>query len=312
MKHLFVLLLVGTALAASAQPLQAVSFRRVGDLNNEVFTFGAGQCNDSLTVQWTNTTALTFSSICSMNAMKVWSTAGECSNTPSADAVRYDDIPGATLQLNNRQGTFTVKLAELPGFSGALTTDGGVVTCGATDILRTHRLCGAIDYAQVGTGIGGTCGASTTFTANSLKLVYDTLPPGAPSITEYGAQDQGVKVGFDVDSDTTVVQLEVKAMADPDFRVIKESSATSQTSIIGTGLINNTTYDVRLRAVDAAGNVSLPSDAVAITPIKTLGFYGYYRSLGGNDSGCSTGWGVIPALAAWLLVRRARERRRNP
>jgi hypothetical protein len=309
MKRLLAVIFVGASLAASAQTVvtPSISFHKLGDTSNSEYVFGAAQCNDTLTVQWSNTTSISYVTTCSSNAMKVWSTAGECSNTPSADAVRYDDIPGLTLQ-SIRQGTFAVKLAELPGFSATTTTDGGVVTCGSPDLTKTHRICGAIDYA---TFTGVSCGTVTTATATALKLTYDTQPPAAPTITEYAAQDQGVKVGFTVGSDTTLVQLEAKGPSDADFKMIKEGSAVGVTTIIGTGLTNQTTYDVRLRGVDGAGNISDPSQSIAVTPIKTLGFYGYYRSVGGTDTGCSAGWGVLPALAAWLLVRRSRDRRRN-
>lgn len=307
MKRLLALLFAVASLSASAQTIITpnVAFRRVGDLTNDTFTFGAGQCNDTITVQWTNTTTIAFVSSCSSNSMKVWSTAGECANTPGTGDVRYDDIPGSTLQ-QIKQGTFNVKLAELPGFSSTLTTDGGMVTCGTQGLSKPHRLCGAIEYTVF---TGTLCGSATTYTASPLKLNYDTLPPGVPQITATSAEDQGVKVSYTVDSDASLVQLEVRAQGDTDFTMIKEATA-SNNSISGTGLVNNTTYDVRLRAVDAAGNISDPSPAEAVTPIKTLGFYGYYRSIGGSDRGCSAGWGIAPALGLWLLVR-ARQRRRT-
>ncbi|MFT3709513.1 MAG: hypothetical protein QM817_17945 [Archangium sp.] len=309
-QRLAAVILVGLSAVASAQTITTpqIAFRRLGDTASESYTFGAAQCNDTLTVSWTNTTTTQYVSTCSSNSMKVWSTTGECSNTPPADAVRYDDIPGLTLQTI-RQGTFNVKIAELPGFSNSLTTDGGVVTCGSPGISKTHRVCGAIDYIAF---TGTFCGSTTsTATATALRLVYDTQPPSAPVITEYGAQDQGVKITFTVDSDTATVQLEVKSPTDADFKVIKDGDAVSQKTITGSGLLNQTTYDVRLRAVDAAGNISDPSASVAVTPIKTLGFYGYFRQVGGSDGGCSAGIGIFPALALWFFVRRARDRRRN-
>lgn len=307
MKRLLAVSIALASLAASAQVVvPQIALRRVGDLNNDTYTFGAGQCNDTITVQWSNTTTISFITQCSASpVLKVWSTAGECGNAPLTGDLRYDDIPGLTLQTI-KQGTLNVKLAELPGFSSTLTTDGGVVSCGASDISKPHRLCGAIEYAMF-TGVA--CGTATTTTASPLKLNYDTLPPAAPVITSVGALDQGAKVSFTTDSDATIVQLEVRAQGEADFTMIKEATA-SNNSITGTNMVNNTTYDVRLRAVDAAGNISVPSQSDSVTPIKTLGFYGYYRSVGGSDRGCSAGWGMIPALGLWLFVR-ARQRRRN-
>jgi hypothetical protein len=305
MKRLLGCAVLLCAAVASAQTVVTpqISLRRVGDTTNDTYTFGAAQCGDTITVQWQNTTTIAYVTTCSSNSMKVWSTAGECSNAPPADAVRYDDIPGLTLQ-GIKQGTFNVKLAELPGFNTAVTTDGGVVACGTTGITKQHRVCASIEYA---TFTGVTCGTTTTATASPLKLVYDTQPPSAPTITEYGAQDQGVKLGFTTDTDTTTVALEVRAMSEVDYTQIKEAVASNK-SITGTGLVNGTTYDVRLRGIDGAGNISDPSVSIAVTPLKTLGFYGYYRSIGGTDKGCSAGWGLVPVLGVWLLARRFRRK----
>ena len=68
---------------------------------------------------------------------------------------------------------------------------------------------------------------------------------------------------------------------------------------------------MRLRCIDAAGNVSDPSSSVSVTPIKTLGFYGFYKQSGGTDTGCSTGLGLVPALVALFALRRARKQSRS-
>lgn len=305
MKRVFAALILVGALSAEAQTVVTpqISLRRAEDPNTDTFTFGAGSCNATINVAWTNTTTIGFVTQCSSSPVfKVWSTTSECGNAPLTGDVRYDDIPALTLQTV-KQGQFTVKLADLPGFNSSVTTDGGVVTCGTDGISKTHRVCGAIEYT-VFTGVS--CGTATTTTASPLKLVYDTAPPIAPTITDYAAQDQGVKVGFTVDADTTTVLLEVRAQGEADYRQIQESSTASATAIIGKGLVNNTTYDVRLRARDSAGNTSEPSVAIAVTPIKTLGFYGFYRQQGGTDGGCSSAPGLLFLLGAALLFWRRR------
>lgn len=305
MKRVSAALILFGALSAFAQTTLTpqISLRRVEEPTLETFTFGAGSCGASINVLWSNTTTIAFVTQCSSSpVLKVWSSTSECGNAPLTGDVRYTDIPGATLQTI-KQGQFTVKLSELPGFDGSLTTDGGVVACGADGITRTHRLCGAIEYT-VFTGVS--CGTATTTTASPLKVVYDTAPPIAPTITEYAAQDEGVKVTFTVDSDTAVVILEVRAQGEADYRQIQETSTASAATIIGKGLVNNTTYDVRLRARDSAGNTSEPSSSVAVTPIKTLGFYGFYRQAGGTDGGCSSAPGLLFLLGAALLFWRRR------
>lgn len=306
MKRVFAALILVGALSAAAQNVVTpqISLRRAEEPTAETFTFGAGSCNASINIAWTNTTTIPFVGGCSASpVMRVWSTTSECANAPVTADVRYADIPGVTVQTV-KQGQFTVKLADLPGFNGALTTDGGVVTCGTDGISKTHRICGAIEYTPQ--NFQGLCGTATTTTASPLKVVYDTAPPIAPTITEYAAQDQGVKVTFTVDSDTTTVLLEVRAQGEADYRQIQETSTASSSSIIGKGLVNNTTYDVRLRARDSAGNTSEPSVAIAVTPIKTLGFYGFYRKQGGTDGGCSSAPGLLFLLGAALLFWRRR------
>jgi len=206
-----------------------------------------------------------------------------------------------------KQGTFTVTIAELPGFN-ASASDGGLTVCGSANVAKTQRICGSIEY-----GISSGFGACTTSKLNAtpLKLVYDTAPPAAPTITQYGALDQGVRIGFTAPSDASTVTVEAKGPSDADYRQLAETASTN-TQIQGKGLQNATTYDVRLRSIDAAGNVSDPSSSVSVTPIKTLGFYGFYKQSGGTDAGCSTGLGLVPALVAlFALRRRARKQSRS-
>ncbi len=306
MKRFLTLCLLASSLAASAQTIviPQIAFRRVDDATLDTYTFGAGQCNDTITVSWSNTTTIAYVTQCSSNNMKVWSTQGECGTAPVTGDVNYDDIPGLTLQTL-KTGSFTVKIADLPGFAGA--ADAGTGTCGTAGLSRTHRVCGSIEYATF-TGVG--CGTAQHASANPLKLVYDTQPPTAPVITSYAAQDQAVKLDFTVDSDTSVVTVEAKGMDDLDYRQLAET-ASSNATIQGKGLQNNSTYDVRLRAKDAAGNVSDPSASISVTPIKTLGFYGAFNQAGGSDKGCSTGLGLIPALVGLWALRRARKQARS-
>jgi|APLak6261675434_1056106.scaffolds.fasta_scaffold00359_1 hypothetical protein len=310
MKRLLCLVILGASLAASAQTTTIqpqLSFRRVDDPNVDSYTFGAGQCNDTITVRWLNTLLINLTQ-CTQNPLKVWATNGECGDAPATGDKRYDDIPGISVQ-NIRQGTFTVKLSELPGFTTA-ATDGGSNACGAGESSTTHRICGSIEYAILGGGFGG-CGTATKQTAVPLKLIYDTLPPGPPTLVSAAAQDEGVRVDFEYDGDTTIVMVEARGPGEADFRQLAETTASNKL-IRGKGLQNNVEYEVRLRAKDAAGNVSGPSGSVNVTPIKTLGFWAYYKQQGGTDEGgCSTGAGLAPMLIGLWALRRARQQARS-
>ena len=113
-----------------------------------------------------------------------------------------------TLNAGARTGSFAVKISELDAFKTTTPADGGMnAPCGSTEATITHRVCGSV---KTQSGFPPTCGQTTFTTATSLRLVYDTKPPSAPTIETNTPQDEAVKVTFSVDSDTTVVLLEVK------------------------------------------------------------------------------------------------------
>ena len=300
-------LLIGST-AGAQTVLSRIAINRVDDPNTDTYTFGSGACNDTLTLQWSNTLTINLTQ-CSQNPLKLWATDGECQDTPGTADTRYEDVPALTLSTV-RQGTFTVKIAELPYFKTTTTEDGGVnMPCSSpTPFTRTQRVCGSVEYAT-STGFG--CGTATKLAASPLKLVFDTLPPSAPVIDKADPQDKAVRVAFTVDSDTSTVVIEAKGPSDADFRELAETSSTNG-FIRGEKLENNVTYQVHLRAKDAAGNVSDPSMEVSLTPILTYGFFGVYKEAGGTDTGgCSTGAGLVPLLALAFGLRRARKQKRN-
>lgn len=299
-----------TGAASFAQTvLPRLAIVRLDDPNLDTYTFGVAECNDTLTLGWTNTLTIPLTA-CSSNPLKIWSTAGECQETPGTADTRYEDVPSLTLNTI-RQGTFSVKIAELPEFKTTTTADGGTNLPCASGVVTTkiHRICASVEYAN----FTGTCGAAQRQTATSLKLVFDTQPPSPPEITEVSAQDQAVRLGFTVDSDTSVVTLEVKGPTDADWREIAETASTNGL-IRGDKLENNVPYFARLRARDAAGNASEPSTEIQVTPIRTVGFWGYYKDAGGTEQGgCSVGVGLLPLLLAAFAFRRARKQvRRDP
>ena len=181
-------------------------------------------------------------------------------------------------------------------------------TASATEDTITHRVCGSV---KTQSGFPPTCGQTAFTHATPLRLIYDTRPPGLPIIETNTPQDEAVKVTFSVDSDTTVVMLEVKSPTDADYRQIAEGPS-SNLSIRGDKLENSVPYFVRLRARDAAGNVSNPSAEITMTPIRTIGFFGAWEKAGGTDAGgCSTGAGVMPLLLLAFAFRRARKQVRK-
>ncbi len=295
------------AFAQQMQVLSLIAIHRVDDPNLDTYTFGSAQCNEPLTLTWSNTLMNQFDN-CVQQPLKLWSTAGECGEDPGSGDTRYANVDPITLNSAPRMAIFNVKIAELPGFKTGPLADGGInAPCGTTETTIIHRVCGSVKIANQASG----CSQQTTTTARSLKLVYDTQPPAPPTIEGNTSQDEAVKVTFTVDGDTTIVILEAKSPTDADFRQIAEG-ASSKRSIRGDKLENSVSYLVRLRARDAAGNSSDPSAEITMTPIKTIGFFGVWAADGGtNAGGCSTSAGVMPLLLLALAFRRARKQVRK-
>ena len=104
MKRLLTLSVLVSSLGAFAQTtiLPQLSFNRVDDPTLDTFTFGASQCNDTITVRWLNTLTINLTQ-CGQNPLKVWATTGECLDTgPGTDDKRYDDIPALACRPSNR------------------------------------------------------------------------------------------------------------------------------------------------------------------------------------------------------------------
>ena len=303
-------LLSGLTAWAQTSLVPEIALHRVEDPATDTYTFGPGACGDTITMRWSNTLTTNVAS-CSQNPFKLWASETDCADTPGTGDKRYDDVPAATVQ-GIRAGSWTLKLAELPGFANVPTDGGTQAVCGSTGLSKTHHICGNIEYTLFTGQFCGTTG--TKLAAHSFKLVYDTLPPTAPTITSSAAEDKAVRINFEYDSDTSNVTVEVRESSDAgegEYRQLNETVATNKL-IRGSGLQNTVAYDVRIRAKDAAGNVSEPSDAVTITPIDTLGFFAYYQEKGGTDAGgCSTGLGLIPTLIGLWALRRARKQARS-
>lgn len=194
-----------------------------------------------------------------------------------------------------------IKLAELPRFQG----DGGT-PCGTGGVEFTQQVCGSIPYVLA---TGGTTNQSV-YQMPSLKLVYDRLAPTAPVLTKIEAQDAALKVSYSVDTDVTNVLAEYRLQGTDEW-VAGSTDDSSKGFTRVAGLLNSNTYDVRLRALDASGNQSDPSDLLAGTPIRTYGFWGAYKQAGGTEQGCSSVPGELGLLIAGFWAHRSISRRRR-
>lgn len=308
-------LLASAALAQSTPLSPSLSIFRADEPTSSTYTFGVAACNESITLTWSNTLLFQLSSQCSRNDLQIWSTAGTCGDDPGPQDKKYQNVSYLLLDTGSRQGTFSIKISELPDFQMTTSADGGVsLPCNSTTpMTKVHRVCGAVKYAQ-SNGLGG-CNTQTVQKATELELVLDTEPPAVPSISNVTAQDGAARVEFAVGSDTAVVLIEGRFAVDdggePEYQTMGEAPATNG-FVRAERLQNATEYELRLRARDAAGNVSEPSASVRLKPIRTLGFWEYYKQNGGTDTGgCSAGAGLLPALCALFVSRRARKQVRR-
>jgi hypothetical protein len=297
MKRLLLLTCALFSLGASAQ---AFAFRLPSDTTSTSYTYGAAKCSDTITMSWNYVLQVSGTP---NDSLQIWATTtSSCADTPGTNDVVLTTVTWP-LVASTRQGSFTVKLSSLPSF----TADGGTTTCPTpSPASLTSNLCGVMPYLY-SSGLGG----STQYAkAVAFPMIYDTLPPGVPAIVTTVAQDSSVSVGFTADSDTTTVTVEVMGPADPDFKEVGSATVANTSTVRGTGLTNNLVYQVRIRAIDAAGNVSNPSATVSVTPIDTIGFFGYYAEQGGDlNGGCATAPGLMTLLLAAFALRHRRMKR---
>ncbi|MBI3185886.1 MAG: fibronectin type III domain-containing protein [Myxococcales bacterium] len=235
------------------------------------------------------------------SSLSFWVTLGECGDAAGAGDQTLPEV-AAGVWNQQRTGNFTIPVNELPAFTGQ---DAGA--CGATGVEKKHRLCGAFSSAQFDCGTG----KSVTRASNPPAITYDSLAPGPPTIDDVVAQDSALVVNFTPPSGATQVHVDARAQGAADFA--RAASASGEAASVRIErLVNNTTYEVRALAEDAAGNLSEPSELAAGTPLRTEGFFSNYRRAGGAAQGCTSGGtGGLALIAAWV-IRRLSSRRIRP
>lgn len=305
MKRILLFSVLMSATAAVAQPAGVLSLRWAGDYSTDTYTYGAGECGDTITLTWNNLSLYNFQQLqCPSNGAKMWATtASSCGTEPAAGDLSLGTLSAIQLSTT-RTGPVSVRIADLPGHT-AIQADGGVGGCPLPmPSTLSHQIC--ISYhSNVFSGVS--CSASQV-SGSGTKFVYDTLPPSAPNIVQAVAQDGAASVEFTVDSDTEEVLIEVKGPTDPDFTETGTAVVANTNTVRAEGLTNDVRYEIRLRARDGAGNVSDPSGSEFVTPILTYGLLGYYGSEGNSlEGGCSSAGGLLPMLfVAWALRSRFR------
>lgn len=276
-------------LFASAASAQTVALDYAFQ-ESDKFTFNNNACADKVQVTWTATSTALYAS-----ELRLWATTGECGDSPVAGDFSFDSVAQTDLTLV-RTSTFDVTFTDLPGLKG--TADAGTV-CGTEGVELTHRICGSV---QINSGVG----TLTYSRTSSLSLIYDALPPKVPVIEKVTEQDSALKVEVSATAETSVVHVDVRAFGQTEFAEKGQVIIASATSVTLQNLNNGTTYDIRARAEDAAGNFSVPTELASGTPRQTFGFFARYREAGGGERGCAVAGGVPLAIAVglWILRRK--------
>jgi hypothetical protein len=287
--------LVATAASAQQQTTQPVRIRAPN--GTDTLRVLPADCGRELTFTWTATGRF-------CEGLSLWLTRdADCRDNASAQTTQVELTTISLDTINTQRGTgqSTFAPARLPFPEGA--------TCGAPGLDLTFRLCGATRGPDA-FGFCTTTGAVVR--ASPLRIFYDTLPPGAPTIESVLALDRALRVEVSVPEDATRVRLEVLRL---DGALVTNVEQTrEQGSFTVRELQNNETYELRAYAIDASGNVSEAFATAQGTPIKTLGFYERYLELGGQETGgCGAAGGggvaggaVLAVLGFWLSSRRKR------
>jgi hypothetical protein len=174
----------------------------------------------------------------------------------------------------------------------------------------------------------GAPSAPSALSADQGLLVKWTAPADTSSLAGYQVlcspgRTPAIAAAFDSCGTAAAATADTLGTNDPTL-ICSKKVAPTPTSILLDGLINGTSYNVAVVAIDSSGGVSLSSTITAGMPAPTLGFFDVYGDKGGTaQAGCSmataAGPGAPPrstALAAtalgimWLSAA-ARPRRRG-
>src|SRR5689334_14329076 len=154
-----------------------------------------GDCNSSITVNWTLTSGGATPCNGSNGDLTVWITKSTtCSNAPATGDVTLGTVAGTTW-LSQGTGNFTVPVKTLPVFPTS-----GAVCPPDPPVEQTMRVCG---FTQT-TVAGATC--TDLKASQPPTILYDSKPPDPPEITSVQPQDGALLITFNVSgTDTAAV-----------------------------------------------------------------------------------------------------------
>jgi hypothetical protein len=264
----------------------------------------ATDCSRLLTATWQITATY---GVCS--DLKVFlTTAASCPAEPTNSDYVISSVDESSLPVKGTLQTSspTFRVTSLPS-----TADGGS-GC-APGVESTVRVCARVKVNEPSNlGVGSTCNATAKTSEQTVSI--DGKPPATPGAPGLAPFDSKLKVSFEApgegDFSAMIVEFQPIDGSAPDEAAWTAARSRPTTSGFElTELENGVTYAVRLKAVDASGNVSDPSAHSEGTPIKTYGvgeqIYKGADIPEGEFYGCATGPGghtVLPLLALGMVI----------
>jgi large repetitive protein len=191
--------------------------------------------------------------------------------TVNAALTTTQAVPSTTLSVGSSYAPFTPVTAS--GGSGTLTyaLSGGTLPAGVAFSTTTGEISGTATSSQSAASLTVTVTDSIGATSSKTFDLRADGPPSAPSVTGITAGDGQLSVAFGApssDGGAAISTYEYSTDGGSNWTTVAPASTSSP--IVITGLVNGTTYQVKVRAVNSSGS-GTASSAVAATPMTTAG-----------------------------------------
>jgi hypothetical protein len=300
-RFLVMMLLVVSTGAVAQGVVTQYGIRELPTSTTDQLVIGRADCGSDRVLTWIFTQR--FPQPCS--AMRIWATtANSCAATPATGDREFDSVPVQALSLVQQfSGSFTINIGQLPGFAA-----GSATPCDSAATKNvTHLICSVTQTSPNCFGAGGFPVPQQATNGSPLSIVLDVEAPNAPILSEPRSIDKGLRIAVSASSDTVGLIPFVREQGTMEFSQRSRTTLGGSKELQLEGLLNDTTYDVKVQAVDAAGNVSADSGLISGTPRRVVGFWAAYRDAGGTDmGGCHSTPGLLAPLLALLALSRRR------
>jgi hypothetical protein len=226
--------------------------------NNSTWTTNATAVNTNTTV-WVRTAATRAAGTNNSTAVVTLASSGatntNVTTSASGNVVSQKGltITGLTAADKNWDGTTTASVTGTPAFSGLANSESFAVAGTVTWAFPDANV--GSNKTLTRTGSYDAPSANYSVTQPTLTASINAVAPSAPSITGITAGDTQFSVAFTAPSSnggSTITNYEYSTNGGTSWTT--PSPAATSSPLVITGLVNGTTYDVQLRAVNSAGS----------------------------------------------------------